>query len=152
MRQIATAMPHAKLFGTSAVALPGFADPVLGGIPLALDSRLLLTLPPVGPDAVPAAGRSVLGAYARRYGDPSPWSLYGYEAMSLMLAAIAKTTEHGEDPARRSKIVQALLRTRDHTGAIGTYSIARDGDTSMRGYGVYRIVDGQLRYWTVFVG
>ena len=30
---------------------------------------------------------------------------------------------------------------------LGTYSITPDGDTTLRRYGVYRIMGGRLRFW-----
>jgi hypothetical protein len=30
---------------------------------------------------------------------------------------------------------------------LGTYSINRDGDTTLHRYGVYGIVDGRLTFW-----
>jgi hypothetical protein len=32
---------------------------------------------------------------------------------------------------------------------LGTYSIDSSGDTTLRRYGAYRVVDGQLRFWKV---
>jgi ABC-type branched-subunit amino acid transport system substrate-binding protein len=52
----------------------------------------------------------------------------------------------------RSHVVAALLSTRDRQGAIGTYSIDSDGDTTIRRYGVWRVVEGQLVFWKALRG
>ena len=65
-----------------------------------------------------------------------------------MLNAISRATDHGRTSARRSKVVAALFATRDRRSVLGTYSINHQGDTTLRRYGVYRIVDGRLVFWT----
>jgi branched-chain amino acid transport system substrate-binding protein len=64
--------------------------------------------------------------------------------MSLMLNAISRATDRGRETARRSKVRAALFSTRDRRSVLGTYSIDRNGDTTLRRYGVYRIVGGEL--------
>jgi branched-chain amino acid transport system substrate-binding protein len=150
-RQIAAALPSAKLFGASGVAQSSFTDPALGGIPLTLDPRLLMTLPPPGDQRL-AATKAFYAAYERRSGMALPAAIYGYEAMSLLLSAITRATEHGTDPAERTKVLAALFGTRNRHSVLGTYSIDRLGDTTMRSFGVYRVLDGSLEYWKALDG
>jgi len=147
-KQVAAAMPNAKLFGTAGLAESTYTDPELGGIPLALDPRILLTVAALGPSASPPAGKAFYANYKQRFGDPEPYAIFGYEAMSLMLSAIARATDDGTKPAMRSQVRRAIFTTRNRRGAVGTYSIRHDGDTTLRRYGIYRIVDGQLRFWS----
>jgi branched-chain amino acid transport system substrate-binding protein len=42
---------------------------------------------------------------------------------------------------------EAIFGTRDRRSALGTYSIDRSGDTTIRRYGVYKIVAGRLSFW-----
>jgi branched-chain amino acid transport system substrate-binding protein len=151
-RQIAAKLPDAQLFGVAGMAESSFTDPVKGGIPLPLDPRVLLTVATLDPSAYPPAGREFLHEYDRRFGDPEPDAIYGYEAMSLMLNAIARATDGGRTTALRSHVVAAIFATRDRRSVLGTYSIDPDGDTTMRQYGAYRIVDGQLSFWKAIVG
>lgn len=151
-RQIAAALPAAMLFGTAGLAESTFADPKLGGIPRALDPRITLTMAALGPGASPPPGKAFWSAYQARYGDPEPYAIFGYEAMGLMLSAIAQATDNGTQPAVRSAVRKAIFATRDRHGAVGTYGILRDGDTTLRRYGAYRIVNGHLRFWrAIFV-
>jgi branched-chain amino acid transport system substrate-binding protein len=146
-KQVADAMPNVKLFGTAGLAESTFADPEQGGIPRSLDSRVLITAAALGPTASPPAGQAFYDRYQLRYGDPEPYAIFGYEAMSLMLSAIAHATNDGTAPAQRSKVRAAIFSTRGRRSVLGTYSIKPDGDTTLRRYGVYRIVRGQLRFW-----
>jgi branched-chain amino acid transport system substrate-binding protein len=148
-RAIANAMPEAKIFGSAGVAESTFTDAAQGGIPTALDPRVMITVATLDRAAYPAAAEEFYAAYAHAYGAPQPYAIYGYEAMSLMLSAIARATDGGRAPARRSKVVQALFNTRNRHSVLGTYSIERDGDTTVRRYGVYRVVDGRLSFWRV---
>jgi branched-chain amino acid transport system substrate-binding protein len=151
-KQIAAAMPSARIFGTAGVAENTFTNPALGGIPLELDPRVLLTSPAVGPNAGPPSARSFYAAYGRRYGTPQPGAIYGYEAMSLALDAIRRASDDGRDSVRRDKVLHELFDTRDRQSVLGDYSITGNGDTTIRRYGVYRVLDGQLSYWKTMVG
>jgi branched-chain amino acid transport system substrate-binding protein len=146
-RQIAAAMPSVKLFGMAGLAETTFTDPAQGGIPVSVDPRILITAPTLGPRQYPAAARAFTAAYERRYGPLEPDSIFGYEAMSLMLNAIDRATEDGTRPAVRSQVRAALFDTRDRQSVLGTYSINRDGDTTQRRFGVYAIVAGNLTFW-----
>jgi branched-chain amino acid transport system substrate-binding protein len=151
-RQVAAALPHARLFGTAGLAESTFTNPTEGGVPSALDPRLLITAAGLGPRSYPPAGRAFLATYARRYGMPQPDAIFGYEAMSLMLDAISRATGHGRAVAERSKVRAAIFATRDRRSVLGTYSLDSGGDTSLRRYGVYRVVGGQLRFWRALTG
>ena len=145
--QLAAAMPDVKLFGTAGLAESTFVDPARGGIPLAIDSRVLLTAPDLSLAQYPASARAFTAAYERRYGPVEPVSILGYEAMSLLLSAINRGTDGGTEPAVRSAVRAALFDTRDRRSVLGTYSINGNGDTTVRRYGVYAIDAGQLTFW-----
>ncbi len=151
--QLAAAAPGVMLFATNGLAESTFADPRSGGIPLALDGRVLLTAP--APDPVGrahAVATAFERAYTRHYGPPEPVAIYGYEAMSLLLDAISRASEHGRRPVERSLVVSALLQTRDRPSMLGDYSVESRGDTTLDTYGVYRIVNGMLRLWRLESG
>jgi branched-chain amino acid transport system substrate-binding protein len=143
-KQIAAALPTAKIFATAGVAEGTYTDPAQGGIPIALDPRVMITVPTLGPSDSPLAGRAFYAAYEHRYGTPEPYAIYGYEAMSLMLTAIARATDRGSKAALRSRVVAAIFATRGRQSVLGTYSIDRNGDTTLHRYGVYRVVAGAL--------
>jgi branched-chain amino acid transport system substrate-binding protein len=147
VEQVAAALPGVKLFGSAGMAESTFANAAQGGIPPALDPRVTITVPTLDAAAYPAAARAFYNAYAQEYGVPQPYAIYGYEAMSLLLSAMDRATEHGTAPPRRSNVVKALFATRNRRSVLGTYSIEQDGDTSIRRYGAYRVLSGQLAFW-----
>jgi branched-chain amino acid transport system substrate-binding protein len=145
-KQIAAALPHATIFGDASMAESTYIDAADGGIPDGLDRRVMLTVPTLAPTLYPPAGRAFYADYERRYGSPQPYAIYGYEAMGLLLNAIAVATHGGTERARRSRVVAALFATRNRNSVIGTYSIDRNGDTTLRRYGVYRVRQGSLTF------
>jgi branched-chain amino acid transport system substrate-binding protein len=145
-QQLARALPHAPIIVSAPLAESTYTDPADGGIPFSIDSRVLITSPTLGPAAYPPSAQAFLAEYSRRFGPPEPQAIFGYEAMSLLLSAIRTATDHGRRTAQRSRVVHELLATRDRRSVIGTYSINREGDTTLRRYGVYQVLDGQLSF------
>jgi branched-chain amino acid transport system substrate-binding protein len=145
--QLAATMPDVKLFGSAGLAETTYADPDQGGLASWADPRVIITAPTLGPAQYPAAARAFAVAYERRFGQVEPDSIFGYEAMSLLLNAVERATERGTQPAVRAQVRAALFATRDRHSVLGTYSIDRNGDTTQRRYGVYTIVARRLTFW-----
>jgi branched-chain amino acid transport system substrate-binding protein len=143
--QVASAVPKAMIFATNGLADSAYTSPP-HGIPLSLDSRVLVASPMLDAAAYPSSARVFLAAYTREFGSPQPSALFGYEAMRLMLAAIAKATDNGRRTADRVKVLDAIIPSERDRGVLGTYGIDRDGDTTIDRYGIYRIVGGQLSF------
>lgn len=144
--QIADALPDARIFATNGLADTAYTDPGSGGIPSALDGRVLLSSATLPPSLDPASGEAVLAQYTRAYGAPEPQAIYGYTAMALMLGAIGRATDGGRRAAYRSKVVAAILSTPRIRSPVGTYRIDASGDTTIDRYGIYRIVSGHLSF------
>ncbi len=145
--QLAATMPEVKIFGSAGLAESTYTDPAQGGIPASIDSRVVLTAPTLAASLYPASASAFVAAYQRRYGAIEPDSIFGYEAMSLVLSSIDRATNRGTGPAKRSAVRSALFATHDRHSVLGTYSVDRDGDTTLRRYGVYGIADGRLSFW-----
>jgi branched-chain amino acid transport system substrate-binding protein len=141
-RDLARALPRARLFGGDGIAESGFTDPRIGGVPPRVARRVIVTVATLAPDALPAAGRAVLQRYSARYGDPAPdpYGVHGYEAMRLVLDAVAAV-----GPRRRAAI-RWLRSLRDRPSVLGTYGFDRFGDTTLRTYGLYRVRRGLLEW------
>jgi branched-chain amino acid transport system substrate-binding protein len=146
-RQLAAALPKAQIFGSAGVAESTYTNPLEGGIPATLDSRVLITVATLNSASYPVAGRRLLLSYTRRYGPPQPTAIYGYEAMSLLLGSIAGASHNGTRAIHRSGVVAALFATRDRRSVLGSYSIGADGGSTIKRYGVYRVVAGRLSFW-----
>jgi branched-chain amino acid transport system substrate-binding protein len=144
--QVAAALPNALLFGSSGLAESSYTE----ALPHSLDGRLTLTAPALAAQDYPPAGRAFLAAYERRFGPPAHDAIFGYEAMSLMLDAIARATRHGTRRVDRAKVLRALFATRHRTGAVGTYGIDPGGDTTLRRFGAYSVSGGRLHFMRAF--
>jgi branched-chain amino acid transport system substrate-binding protein len=144
--QLAAAMPGVRIFGSAGLAESTYYDPTQGGIPLSIDPRVTITAPTLATAEYPASARAFTVAYERRFGSLQPASILGYEAMSLLLDAIKRATHDGRLDAMRTKVRAAIFATRDRRSVLGTYSIDPNGDTTLRRYGVYTIVAGQLAF------
>lgn len=142
-RDLAAGLPTAKLFGADGVAESAFASPTEGGIPAIAARRIFVTAPTLAPEHYGPLGKQFFADYRSAFGDrsPEPYAIYGYEAMRLVLDAIARAGARGNN---RGAVLGQLLKTRDRTSVLGTYSIDRNGDTTLTDYGAYRIADGRL--------
>ena len=139
---LAAALPAAQLFAGASLADPLFVDSRQGGVADPVARRLAITLPALGQGEYPKLGRQFFRDYESRYGSaPDPYAIYGYEAMKMTLEAIAKAGADGND---RDAVNAALRATRNRDGAVGTYSIDSNGDTTLTDYGAWRVEDGKL--------
>jgi branched-chain amino acid transport system substrate-binding protein len=111
-------------------------------VPRRVGRRMLLTVSTIAPSGYPPAGQDFIRRYRARYGDPTPdpYAIYGYEAMRVILDAVAAA-----GPQRRA-VIRALHRMPDRAGALGTYRFDRFGDTTLRTYGIYRVREDELVY------
>jgi branched-chain amino acid transport system substrate-binding protein len=139
-KDVAAALPKAKIFGPDGVEVSTYFDPKKGGIPLTLDPRVFMTVATLPATEYPPAGQAFFKTYTAKYGKPEAYAIYGYEAMSLMLDAIKRGI--GTGSADKSKVVAALFATKDRSSVLGTYSIDANGDTTLTDYGAYKIVSG----------
>jgi branched-chain amino acid transport system substrate-binding protein len=109
-------LPRVRVLGSTGLAAPG-------RVPLAAPREVHALTGVLPASAQPAAGRRLLRSLARERGGPVPAeALYGYEAMSLVLAAIDRA-----GPDRRAVIRAALAPRHRHT-VLGRLSLARNGD------------------------
>jgi branched-chain amino acid transport system substrate-binding protein len=144
-KDVAAAVPDAKLYGPDGVAESGFADPKEGGIPADVASKVKVTVATLSPDQYPAEGQKFFDDFSAKYGDdnPDPYAIYGYEAMKLVLDTCKKL---GADCADKQKMIDALFATKGRESVLGTYDIDENGDTTLTDYGVYTIDGGELKF------
>jgi branched-chain amino acid transport system substrate-binding protein len=134
---VAAAIPRAKLYGGDGICLSAFTDAAAHGIPVSIGRRFKCTVLNLPLNAYPG-GPAFISAYKAQYGvsNPDPYAIYGYEAMKLGLDTIASLGFNGDS---RPAILKALLATKDRHSVIGTYSFDRNGDTTLRSYGLYKV-------------
>jgi branched-chain amino acid transport system substrate-binding protein len=128
------------LLGTNALANQSFAGQIGGAA-----GRTYLSTPDLSPGLYPAAAERVLEDYRRHFGgEAGAAALYGYEAMRVVLMAIADAGSHGND---RQALINRLFAVRDRASVLGRYSIQANGETTLSRYGIDRIVGGQLAFY-----
>jgi branched-chain amino acid transport system substrate-binding protein len=120
----AQANPAVKLFGPSALALaPGLSGDLSGS------PHLYISQPGLLPSALDRAAGAFAGSFQARYGHaPSTEAVFGYEAMSAVLSAIAKA---GKGAADRATVIRDFFAIRGRSSPLGTLSIDSDGDVSI---------------------
>jgi branched-chain amino acid transport system substrate-binding protein len=144
-KDVAAGVSTAKIYGPDGVCESAYADPKKGGIPTSIDSRVQCTVATLTPDKYPPAGKQFFTSYKQTYGDanPDPYAVYGFETMSLALDAIKRAGSKGND---RQAVIDQLFATKNRQSVLGTYSIDKNGDTSITDYGVYKVKGGQITF------
>lgn len=132
------ALPQAKLFGPDGVAESAFTSKISPSA----QAVTFITNPTLDPKLYPPAGQKFFSDYKAKFGiDPEPYAIYGYEAMSVTLAAIQRAADKGND---RQAVIDAFFATKDKESVLGTYSINANGDTTLSDYGANVVKGGKL--------
>jgi branched-chain amino acid transport system substrate-binding protein len=136
-KDVAAALPDAKLYGPDGVCESGFTNPSKKGIPATVGKRFQCTVATLDLNSYPG-GKSFLAAYKQKYGDahPDPYAIYGYEVMKLGLDTVKALGDKGSDKAA---VLDALFATKNRKSALGTYSFDKNGDTTLTTYGLYNV-------------
>jgi branched-chain amino acid transport system substrate-binding protein len=142
-KDISAAIPSAKLYGPDGVSNPEFYAPSEGGVPAEVARKVKITVATLSPDEYPPEGQKFFEDFSQEYGveNPDVYSIYGYEAMSLVLATCERL---GPDCSNREAMIEALLNTKGRESVLGTYDIDENGDTTITDYGVYTVEGGEL--------
>jgi branched-chain amino acid transport system substrate-binding protein len=142
-KDVAAALPQAKLYGPDGVAEDAFTNPKEGGLPANVAERTKLSVATLAPDKYPPEGRRFFEQFEQKYNDPNPnpYAIYGYEAMRLALDAVQRAGSKD-----RQAVIDALFNTKNRQSVLGTYSIDKNGDTTLTDYGIYTIKDGKQEF------
>lgn len=124
-----------KLFGSSALVNKEFTSEIGTA-----QKNTFLSTPILPTDLYPISAQRVLFEYAHLFHTrPQAYALYGYEAMSVVLAAIRAAGRSGND---RRKVVSEFFSTHDRDSVLGRYSITPSGQSTLTRYGIDRVVNG----------
>jgi branched-chain amino acid transport system substrate-binding protein len=136
-KDVHAALPKAKIFGPDGVCTSSYTSQKAGGVPASIDPLLQCTVATQDLAAYPG-GKDFLKAYEAKYGSssPDPYAIYGYEAMKLGLDTIAKLGAKGNDKAA---VLSALFATTSRNSVLGTYGFDKNGDTTLKSYGLYKV-------------
>jgi branched-chain amino acid transport system substrate-binding protein len=146
-KDINAAIPTAKIFGGDGVCTDSYTAASKGGVPAAIDPLLECTVATLNLESYPG-GKDFLAAYKAKYAsaEPDPYAIYGYEAMKLGLETIAKL---GTDGGNKAKVLAALFATTSRSSVLGTYGFDKNGDTTLKSYGLYKVgADGEPTFST----
>jgi branched-chain amino acid transport system substrate-binding protein len=136
-KDVNAAIPGAKIFGGDGVCTSSYTEASQGGVPASIDPRIYCTVATQNLDAYPG-GKTFLAAYKAMYGtaNPDPYAIYGYEVMKLGLDTIASLGANG---GNKADVLKALFAIKDRSSVLGTYGFNKDGDTTLKSYGVYKV-------------
>ncbi|HLY50352.1 MAG TPA: hypothetical protein VKR21_14260 [Solirubrobacteraceae bacterium] len=136
--QALSANPKAKLFAPSALALGSFAS----SLSPAAQHNLYISAPGfTAANLPPAAGRFVSAFRAANGHDPAPQAIFGYAAMAAVIHAIQRA---GSSANNRSAVVHAFFSIRNLSSVLGSFSIDKNGDTSIAPFVLERVKAGAL--------
>jgi branched-chain amino acid transport system substrate-binding protein len=143
-KDVAAANATAKLYGPDGVAEEAFTNPAKKGIPANVGKRIKITVATLGIKDLPNAG-PVLKDYEKTYNVKTvdPYGIYGYETMALALNVLKRAGAKAND---RAEVVKQLFNTKNRKSVLGTYSIDKNGDTTLTDYGLYTIKAGLPEY------
>jgi branched-chain amino acid transport system substrate-binding protein len=143
VRQLHTAVPRLSLLASSTLLNSVFSSN-LGSA----EGMTFLGSPVLTASLYPTSAQPVLAQYARRFAaSPEPYVLYGYEAMSVVLASIRAAGNRGDD---RQAVIDKFFATHDRHSVLGVYSMQPSGETTLSSYAIDRIVKGMPVFWRSF--
>ncbi len=142
-RQLHAAVPRVSLLASSTMLNTVFTSN-LG----AAESTTFVGSPVLAAHLYPASAQRVLARYGHRVtASPEPYVLYGYEAMSVVLAAIRAAGDSGDD---RQVVIDKFLATHDRRSVLGVYSMQPSGETTLSSYAIDRVAKGMPVFWRAF--
>jgi len=111
------------------------------GGPDIVNGNVVLTFPGLLPSLLATeGGQRFYNDYVAAHGqDPTPYAVYAYDAMFIILDSIVRA-----GVAERGAILEAMRATSDFEGIIGTYGFDENGDTTLAAFFGYDVVDGEL--------
>jgi branched-chain amino acid transport system substrate-binding protein len=140
-KDVWAANPGIKLFGPDGVAQDTFTTK----LPADAQKNTYITVGTIDPKDYPPEGQKFFKDYKAKYGggQPQPYAIYGYEAMSLMLDAMKRAGDKCDD---RASIIDQVFKTKDKKSVLGTYSVDKDGDVTTKQFGRFFVKNGKLSY------
>ena len=137
-RSVAAVTTRMLLFGPSGVAAPSFLQALNPGV----QRRMRITTPTLPPQLLPASARSFRARFRTAFGrQPAPEALLSYEATQAILSSIREAGAKGND---RNAVIKAFLGISDRRSVLGSYSIDRNGDTSLSRFAGNRVRRSRL--------
>ena len=135
--QASAANPSVNLFAPSALSDPSFAAGLSATV-----RHLYVSAPGFLDQDLSPAGAKYLADFKAKYGRaPDPQAIFGYEAMSAVLAVLRGA---GAQAGNRTTVVHDFLALKNRQSVLGTYSMNSNGDTSIAPFVFSRLQRGKL--------
>jgi len=147
LKDVATTHTSTKIYESDGDCLNVAADPAKG-VPSAVAGRFKCTIATLDPNSFGPEGKKFFSTYKSTYHEPNPdtYAIYGYESAALLLDSIKRASANGTKDISREDVVNALFDTKNRNSVLGTYSIDKEGDTSLTDYGLYKIATSKLTF------
>jgi branched-chain amino acid transport system substrate-binding protein len=138
-KDLGAALPDATLWGPDGVAESAFTNDV----PADIAERIYITVATINPKDYGPKGQKFFADFRAKYNQKviQPYAIYGFEAMDVILDAMAQAGENCND---RQAVIDEFFNTKGKEGVTGTYDIDEDGDVTLSQFGRHRIVNGEL--------
>lgn len=89
----------------------------------------LATFGGVPPEKLEGKGKEFVAAFTKKHEAPQAYTAYAYDATGIAIAAIARCAEG--DGVTRPCVLKELFATKDHEGALGSFSMTETGDSTL---------------------
>jgi branched-chain amino acid transport system substrate-binding protein len=107
-----------------------------------LNGNTYLTFSGVPAKMLTGKGASFYENYKARFkSEPEVYSVYGYETARVILDAIQRANSSDRDA-----ILQALAKTANYEGALGTWSFDENGDTTLKTLSGNTVKEGHFEF------
>lgn len=143
-KDLRDAMPDVKLMGPDGI----YEDAFLQAAGSAAEGTYL-TFGGTTADQYTGEAAKFRDEYKAKYGgELEVYTIYGYEAANVVLAAIETASKAGaKDPAAlRAGVLDALANTKDFKGVLGTWSFDANGDTSLTTFSGTQVKNGKFEF------
>lgn len=110
-----------------------------------VNERAYITFGGVPAKELTGKGKEFYENYKKRYNaEPEGYAVYGYEAAKVALDGIRRAGKKD-----RNAIREAVLSTKDFSGALGVWSFDANGDTTLKTMSGNTVKDGEFAFVTV---
>lgn len=104
----------------------------------------LATFGGVPPEKLTGKGKEFVQAFTKAHGAPQAYTAYAYDAAGMAIAAIKRCADG--DGVTRKCVLEEIFKTKDHAGALGSFSITDTGDTTLTTLSGMKVSGGAWKY------
>ena len=143
-KDLRDAMPDVKLMGPDGIYEEAFIEAAGSAA-----EGTYLTFGGTAADQYTGDAAKFRDEYKAKYGgELEVYTIYGYEAVNVVLSAIETASKAGakDAAALRAGVLDALTKTKDFKGVLGTWSFDENGDTSLITFSGTQVKSGKFEF------